>query len=452
MYIIKNGLIVTPNSTFKADVLVKDGVIQAIGEDLSCDGAEIIDAAGKYVLPGGIDVHTHMALPFGGTISADDFGDGTKSAAFGGITTIVDFAIQPKGQTLKQTIVNRRAEADDKVCIDYGIHVAITDLTDEIMEEMVDVIKDGCPTFKLFMTYPGLAVDDYTLFNALKKATENGGMIGVHAENLNLITRYTEKLLAAGCTEPLYHEVSRPDYVEAEAVSRAIMWAEETGSKLYVVHLSTEKGLNRIKESRAKGYSIMCETCPQYLLLTKESYKEENFGGAKYVMSPPLRSEIDNEALWKGLASGNVQIVGSDHCPFTMEQKKLGKDSFAKIPNGAPGTETIMMLLHSEGVLKGKITLNKMVEVISYNPAKIFGLGAKGAIEVGKDADIVIFDPDAKKKLSASTLHSMSDYTPFDGIEITGVPIITMSRGKIVCDNGKFTGEKGWGKFIKRKI
>lgn len=452
MYLIKNGVIVTPISTFKADVLVKDGIIQAIGKNLCSDGSEVIDASGKYVLPGGIDIHTHMALPFGGTVAIDDFADGTKSAAFGGITTIVDFAIQPKGQSLAETVKKRREEADDKVYIDYGLHVAITDLTSDIMEEMVDIIKDGCPTFKLFMTYPGLAVDDYTLFHALKKATENGGMIGVHAENLNLIVKNTEELLANGCTEPLYHEVSRPDYVEAEAVSRAIMWAAQTGSKLYVVHLSSKKGLELIRAARSRGEKVWSETCPQYLLLTKESYKEPGFGGAKYVMSPPLRSECDNEALWQGLANGDIQWIGSDHCPFTMKQKELGKDSFAKIPNGAPGVETSMMLLYSEGVLKGKITLNKLVEVMSYNPAKLFGMESKGAIETGKDADIVIFDPNAKKTLTPSTLHSLSDYTPFEGLEVTGVPVMTLSKGKIICNNGQFTGEKGWGKYLKRKL
>ena len=452
MHLIKNGTVVTPVSMFKADVLVKDGIIQAIGKDLCADGVEIIDAEGKYVLPGAIDVHTHMALPFGGTIAVDDFAEGTKSAAFGGITTIIDFAIQPKGQSLAETVAKRREEADSKVYIDYGLHVAITDLTDAIMEEMIDIIKDGIPTFKLFMTYPGLAVDDYTLFHALKKASENGGMIGVHAENMNLIVKNTEALLARGYTEPYYHAVSRPEYVESEAIGRAIMWAAETGSKLYVVHLSTEKGLNLIKDARSRGEKVLCETCPQYLLLTEESYKEPGFAGAKYVMSPPLRHTSDNEALWEGLSSGDVQWVGSDHCPFTMEQKGLGKDSFAKIPNGAPGVETSLMLLYSEGVRKGRITLNKLVEVLCYNPSKLFGLSSKGAVEVGKDADIVLLDPDKKMTLSVSTLHSLSDYTPFDGLEVTGVPVMTMSKGKIICDNGVFKGENGWGKYLKRKL
>lgn len=451
MHLIKNGTIVTPLSQYKADVLIKDGCIQSIGENLCCDYALIIDASDKYVLPGGIDVHTHMALPFGGTVSSDDFEYGTKAAAFGGITTIVDFAIQAKGQSLTETISKRRAEADNKVCIDYGLHLAITDLTPSVMEEIVTTIDYGCPTFKLFMTY-SFAVDDFTLFHALKKAQENGGMISVHAENLNMITRNTKMLLDKGCTAPIYHAESRPDYVEAEAISRATMWAEETGASLYVVHLSSAKGLDKIRESRSRGGKILCETCPQYLILSKDNYLEENFGGAKYVMSPPLREKHNNEILWNGLNSGDIQIIGSDHCPFTLADKNMGIGSFDKIPNGAPGVETSMMLLYSEGVLKNRISINKMVEVLSFNPAKIFGLNTKGAIEVGKDADIVIFDPQAKKTLSHKTLHTQNDYSPYEGMDITGIPLVTMSRGKVVCNNGKFTGDTTWGKFISRKL
>jgi dihydropyrimidinase len=453
-YLIQNGVIVTPADTFKADVVVGNGVIQAIGAQLSEKGEDLqaIDASGKYLLPGAIDVHTHMALPFGGTVSSDDFADGTAAAAFGGVTTIIDFAIQAKGESLAETVSKRRALADGLVYIDYGLHVSITDFTPAALEEMVDIIKAGCPTFKLFMVYPDWAADDYTLLNAIRKASKNNGMIGVHAENLNLVTRNVAELLAAGHIEPKYHEMSRPDYVEAEAVGRAIMWAQEGEGKLYFVHLSTAKGLEKIRQAQRQGYPIMCETCPQYLLLTKEKYLEPGFNGAKYVMSPPLRSDGDREALWKGLAGGEIRVVGSDHCPFSMDQKKLGIDSFAKIPNGAPGVETTLMLLHSEGVLKGRITLEKMVEVTSQNPAKIFGLGRKGAIEVGKDADLVIFDPNLRKRLSHTTLHTKNDYSPYEGLEVTGAPVLTMARGAIVCDNGKLTGSKGWGRFVERRL
>ncbi len=451
-YLIKNGVVVTPANTFKADVLVDGGVIQAVGTQLSGADAQVIDAAGKYVLPGAIDVHTHMALPFGGTVSSDDFADGTVAAAFGGITTIIDFAIQAKGEKLAETVAKRRALADGRVYVDYGLHVCITDFTPAALAEMTDIIKAGCPTFKLFMVYPDWAADDYTLLNSIKKASQNNGMIGVHAENLNLVTRNVNELLAAGCIEPKYHETSRPDYVEAEAIGRAIMWAQEGEGKLYVVHLSTAKGLDKIRQAQRQGYPIMCETCPQYLVLTKANYLEPDFAGAKYVMSPPLRSDADREALWKGLAAGEISNVASDHCPFSMDQKKMGIDSFAKIPNGAPGVETILMLLHSEGVRKGKITLEKMVEVTSQNPARIFGLQQKGAVQVGKDADLVIFDPNQRKKLSHTTLHTKNDYSPYEGLEVTGVPVLTMSRGAIVCDNGKLSGSQGWGRFVERKL
>ncbi len=453
-YLIQNGVIVTPANTFKADVLVADGVIQAIGAQLSEKSADVrtIDASGKYLLPGAIDVHTHMALPFGGTVSSDDFADGTAAAAFGGVTTIIDFAIQAKGDSLAQTVSKRRAQADGMVYIDYGLHVCITDFTPAALEEMVDIIKAGCPTFKLFMVYPDWAADDYTLFNAIKKASKNNGRVGVHAESLNLLTRNVTELLAAGHIEPKYHEVSRPDDVEAEAVARAIMWAQEGEGELYVVHLSSAKGLEKIRQAQRQGYPIMCETCPQYLVLTKEKYLEPDFGGAKYVMSPPLRSDADREALWKGLAAGEIRVVGSDHCPFSMDQKKMGIAGFDKIPNGAPGVETTLMLLHSEGVLKGRITLEKMVEVTSQNPAKIFGLGRKGAIEVGKDADLVVFDPKLRLRLSTTTLHTKNDYSPYEGLEVTGAPVLTMSRGAIVCEDGKLTGAKGAGRFVERKL
>jgi len=452
-YLVQNGVVVTPVNRFKADILVGDGIIQAIGAKLpESPDAQRIDASGKYVLPGAVDVHTHMALPFGGTVSSDDFADGTAAAAFGGVTTIIDFAIQAKGEKLADTVSKRRALADGMVYIDYGLHVSITDFTPAAMEEMVDIIKAGCPTFKLFMVYPDWAADDYTLLNAIKRASRNNGMIGVHAENLNLVTRNVAELLAAGKTEPKYHEVSRPDYVEAEAVARAIMWAEVGEGKLYVVHLSTARGLDKIRQAQRQGYPIMCETCPQYLVLTKDKYNEPDFGGAKYVMSPPLRSDADRDALWKGLASGEISNVGSDHCPFSMDQKKLGIAGFDKIPNGAPGVETTLMLLHSEGVLKGRITLEKMVEVTSQNPARIFGLRQKGAIEVGKDADLVVFDPKLKRRLGYQTLHTKNDYSPYEGLEVTGVPVLTMSRGVVVCDNGKLIGSKGAGRFVERKL
>jgi dihydropyrimidinase len=297
-----------------------------------------------------------------------------------------------------------------------------------------------------------MVVDDFTLYNVLKLSKEARGMVSVHAENYSMITNGVAKLIAEGKTAPYYHALSRPDYVEAEAISRAIMWAEETGGKLYVVHLSTAKGLELIKAAKRRGVDVTAETCPQYLILTEENYKEPRFQGAKYVMSPPLRTKDDNAALWEGLADGSISTVASDHCPFSMEQKKMGLSDFSKIPNGAPGIETILPLLYSEGVRKKRISLERLVELCSANPAKLFGLSAKGAIEPGKDADVTLIDPKAKKTLGWKTLHTKSDNSPFEGLEVQGYPCLTMSRGKVVMKDGEFTGSKGYGKLIQRAL
>jgi dihydropyrimidinase len=446
--VIKGGTLVTPQGTFKADLLVKRGIITAIGQDLA--GDEVISAAGKLVLPGCIDAHTHMAMPFGGTVSCDDFADGTAAGAFGGITSIVDFAIQGKGRSLADTIESKRKDADGKVYTDYGLHIAITDLSDAVLAEIPRAIAAGVPTFKCFMTYPGMAVDDYTLFKVLKTASENGGRVSVHAENLSMITHGVEALLKAGKTEPKYHAVSRPDYVEAEAVARAIMWAEEAGAELYVVHLSTAKGLALVKAAQARGVSVIAETCPQYLALTEESYTESDFGGAKYVMSPPLRKAADQAALWAGLADGSISTVASDHCPFTMEQKRMGLGDFSKIPNGAPGTETILPILYSEGVLKDRITLGQLVALTSANPARIFGMPAKGSLEPGKDADIVIFDPKAEWSLDEGELHTKAGYSPFEGLKVKGKVVSSLVRGTFVVKDGILAGKAGYGEFLVR--
>lgn len=452
MVLIKNGTLVTSTSTFRADLLIEGETIQAVGKNLKAPGAEVIDAKGLMVLPGLIDVHTHMEMPFGGTVSADSFIDGSIAAAMGGVTSFIDFAIQPKGQSLGKTLENHEKLAQGRVHVDYAFHLAVTDLTDSVLKEIPQVIRAGFPTFKLFMTYANLAVDDYTLFQVLKTTAEHKGLVSVHAENLSMITKGVADLLAQGKTTPEYHEVSRPDYVEAEAVARAILWTEEAKSRLYVVHLSSQKGLELIKAAQRKGLNILAETCPQYLTLTKEAYLEPNFGGAKYVMSPPLRSKPDNEALWKGLIDGSVQTIGSDHCPFTMAQKKMGLNDFSKIPNGAPGIETILMLLHDKGVRKGKLSWNKLVEVTSANPARIFGLDRKGALEPGKDADIVLFDPKKKKTLGAATLHTKSDISPYEGWEVTGAPVTTLVRGTVVVKDGKLVGPQTHGKLQLRTL
>lgn len=452
MLLITNGTIVSPVSTYKADILVDGGKIKAIGRGLQAPGAEVVQARGLYVLPGAIDVHTHMEMPFGGTVSADSFVDGSIAAAMGGVTSFIDFAIQPKGKSLAQTLENHTKLASGRVYVDYAFHLAVTDLTPAVLAEIPKTIQAGFPTFKLFMTYPGLAVDDYTLFQVLKTTAAHKGLVSVHAENLSMITKGVEALLAQGKTAPEFHEASRPDYVEAEAVARAILWTEEAQSRLYVVHLSSKKGLDLIKAAQDRGLPILAETCPQYLTLTRESYKEPHFGGAKYVMSPPLRGKDDNQALWAALADGSVQTIGSDHCPFTMDQKKMGLNDFSKIPNGAPGIETILPLLHSFGVKKGKISWNKLVEVTAANPAKIFGLANKGALEPGKDADIVLFDPKKKFTLGAASLHTKSDISPYEGWEVTGMPVATLVRGTFVMKDGKLTGAQGHGQLQKRAL
>lgn len=446
--VIKGGLIVSPQGRYRADVLVRDGKIAAIGDGLS--GDESLDATGKYLFPAGVDAHTHMAMPFGGTVSCDDFADGTVASAFGGVGTIVDFAIQAKGQSLADTIKAKRLDADGKVYVDYGLHIAITDMNPAILAEMPAMIAQGVPTFKCFMTYPGLAVDDYTLFQALKTASSNGGRVSVHAENLSLIVSGVAALLAEGKRDPYFHALSRPDYVEAEAVSRAITWAEAAGAELFIVHLSSAAGLALVKAAQARGVRVLAETCPQYLALDEECYKEPNFGGAKYVMSPPLRKKPDQDALWRGLADGSLSTVGSDHCPFTMEQKKMGLGDFSKIPNGAPGTETILPILYSEGVLKGRISLERMVDVFSAGPAKVFGLSSKGAIEPGRDADIVVFDPNAAWSLDPEQLHTKAGYSPYAGLGVKGRVDSLMVRGALVVKGGELRGQPGYGKFMAR--
>ncbi|KGI39652.1 dihydropyrimidinase [Clostridium tetani] len=449
--IIKNGTIVTASDTYKGDIGIKDGKLVQIGLDLEDSGKKIIDAGDKYIFPGGIDPHTHMDMPFGGTFSSDDFLTGTKAAACGGTTTIVDFAVQPKGKTLKETTKIWREKADNKACIDYGIHIAITDMNDEILEEMEEVIKEGYSSFKLFMTYEGMRVEDDTLMRALMKARDKGGVICVHAENHYVIDYFIKKLLKEGKTKPKYHAISRPELCEGEAAGRAIKLAEICGAPLYIVHNSCEASVSEVERARKLGYPIMGETCPQYLLLSYENYEEEGFNGAKYVMSPPLRDKKNWEHIWKALSKDTLQVVATDHCPFFMEQKRMGIDSFNKIPNGAPGVELRMSLMYTYGVLEDRISLQRFVEVTSTNAAKIFGMyPQKGTIAVGSDADLIIFDPNKEIEIKEENLNENVDYTPYEGFKLKGYPVMTLLRGEVIAKNGKFVGQKGVGKFVKR--
>lgn len=455
--LIKGGTIVTSTGRYVADVFADGDKITAIGSNLDNPADEVVDAKGKYVLPGAIDPHTHLAMPFMGTHAQDDYETGTIAAACGGVTSVVDFDLQQKGESLLEAIERKQSWAEGKVAIDYSLHPAVMDPRPEIIEEVQKAILDyGTPSFKIFMVYD-FRVDDATMIKLLEQTKKYGGLVQVHAENVHMIDHLNAELEKEGKLEPYYHAVSRPNIAEEEAIARAAKMVEMTGSRIYIVHLSSKEGLFKVKEARDHGIDVYAETCPQYLLLDEERYKEPDFQGAKYVMSPPLRTRESNEALWAGLNSGDLQVVATDHCPFDFQGKKdmFGKDDYKKIPNGAPGIETLLMLMHSEGVVKGRISLEKMVETLSTGTARMFGLKDKGAVQVGKDADLVVFDPNRKFTITQSKLHMNVDYTPYEGFEITGMPEKVYSRGKKVAEwNGEqvdFVGEVGRGRFIKRE-
>jgi dihydropyrimidinase len=453
--LIKNGTIVTAVDQYTGDVLVEDEKIAVIGMALDIPAAnvdKVIDATGKYVLPGGIDVHTHMDMPFGGATSADDFESGTRAAAFGGTTTIVDFAIQYRGQTLHHAFETWAKKAEGKAVIDYGFHMIITELNDQVEGEMDALVRQGISSFKLFMAYPGVfMLDDGSIFKALLRTGKNGGTICMHAENGGVIDVLVQRALAEGKTAPKYHALTRPARAEAEATHRAIALAEIADVPIYIVHLSAAEALEMVTEARDRGLPAFAETCPQYLFLSYDNYEEPDFGGSKYVMSPPLRDKAKQDQLWRGLAFNDLQCISTDHCPFCMKEKRLGENDFSKIPNGAPGVETRMSLVYDGGVRPGRISLNRFVELTSTSPAKIFGLfPRKGTIAPGSDADIVVFDPNRTITLAARTLHMNCDYNPYEGRQVTGATDSVLSRGRLVIENGEFVGGKGGGSFLKR--
>jgi dihydropyrimidinase len=457
--VIKGGTVVTASDTYRADVLIEDEQIAAIGRDLSGDAT--IDAGGAYVIPGGIDVHTHLEMPFGGTVSSDDFFTGHRAAAFGGTTTHLDFAIQPKGATLRETFDLWSAKAQGKAVIDYGFHLAITDLPDSIMDEIARLPEWGVTSLKLFMAYKGaLMVDDGTLFRALEQGAAHGLLTMVHAENGDAIDILVDQAVAAGHLAPKYHALTRPPALEAEATNRAIRLAEVAGAPLYVVHVTCDGALDAVRAARERGLPVYGETCTQYFFFTKDDLARPGFEGAKYVCSPPFRERADQQALWRGVADGALQIISTDHCPFWYAGgtdgrsggKELGKENFAAIPNGCPGIEDRLMVLYTHGVRGGKFSLNRWVELCCTNPAKLFGMYPhKGTIAPGSDADLVIWDPDATRTLTAAQQHQRTDYNLYEGMPVTGVPLTVLSRGRVLVRDGTWEGEQGGGRFVHRQ-
>jgi|SRR5579862_4715687 len=452
--IIADGTVVTATDTYGADVAIADGKVVAVGKKLPRDNAsKVFDASEKYVLPGGIDVHTHLDMPFGGTTSSDDFETGTRAAAFGGTTTLIDFAIQYKGQRLQEAFDTWMQKAANKAVCDYAFHCIVTDVSAGQLDEMSALVREGITSFKLFMAYPGVfMLDDASIFRALRRTSQNGGLICMHAENGSAIDVIVQQALAEGKTAPKYHALTRPTTAEAEAVSRAIALAEMAGAPIYIVHLSCNEALEKVREARDRGLPVYAETCPQYLYLSIENFDVPDFEGAKYVFTPPLREKWHQEKLWNGLKRDHLQVVSTDHCPFCFkEQKELGRGDFTKIPNGGPGVEHRMSLIYSGGVNKGRFSVNRFVELVSTTPAKLFGLyPRKGTIAAGSDADLVVFDPKRKHTISAKTHHMRVDYSMFEGIEITGVAEMVLSRGRVVVEGGKFFGHAGEGEFLRR--
>lgn len=456
--IVKGGTVVSASDTFIADLAVVNGKVISVGKvDDSHSAKRVVDARGKVVVPGGIDAHTHFDMPFMGATTIDDFTTGSTSAIFGGTTSIVDFAIQKKGETFRHALDDWHKRADGRSAVDYGFHMIVTDFPEKQQKEMDKLVDEGVSSFKLFMAYPGIFMsDDTTIFRALMRTRDNGGVVCMHAENGSVIDVLIQKAIAEGKTAPEWHALTRPMTAEAEATHRAIALAEMAGVPIYFVHLSAGDAMEEVRAARARGLPVYAETCPQYLYLSEDDYRRPGFEGAKFVMSPPLRPSGNSERLWKGLVRNDLQVVSTDHCSFCMKAgtnqpgKELGRKNFAKIPNGAPGVEYRMLLLW-DAVQKGKITENRFVEITSLNPAKIFGLHPrKGHLNPGADADIVIIDPNKPFTFSKKNHHSAADYNPYEGVTVKGSIRDVFSRGEAMVLDGKWAGSTRHGKFLKR--
>ncbi len=443
------------DASVKADVLIEGTAIKEIRTGIPFSSADkVVDASGLLLLPGGIDAHTHLDMPFGGTESVDDFLTGTRAAAIGGTTTIVDFAIQARGTKMRDALDTWWKKAEGKACIDYGLHMIVTDLGDAGLEDMDDMVREGVASFKLFMAYPNvLMVDDATIFKALRQTAKNGALICMHAENGSVIDVIVQQALAEGKTAPIYHALTRPTLAEAEAVHRSIAMAEMAGVPVYIVHLSSEDALNQVREARDRGLPAYAETCPQYLLLSIEDVADKGWEGAKYVFTPPLRERKNQPKLWEGLRTDHLQVVSTDHCPFCFaDQKALGKDDFTKIPNGGPGIENRLQLLHHHGVGQGNFSINRFVELVSTAPARIFGMyPKKGVLATGSDADLVLWDPSEEYTISAATHHMRVDYSMFEGFHVRGNARDVYSRGELIVSGGKFIGKPGRGSYLRRE-
>src|SRR6187397_435474 len=453
--LISNGTIVTADGSYAADVLIDGETIVQVGADLAGNGAtadETIDAAGKYVIPGGIDVHTHMELPFGGTFAKDTFETGTRAAAHGGTTTVVDFAVQSKGKSLREGLDAWHAKAEGNAVADYGFHMIMSDVNDDTLKEMDQLVSEGIPDFKLFTAYPGVFYsDDGAIFRAMQQTAKNGGLIMMHAENGMAIDVVAQDTVDAGTIDPIGHGLARKAVFEGEATNRVIRLAEAAGVPVYIVHLSAREALAEVRSARDRGSMAFAETCPQYLFLSLDDLGD-GFEGAKFVCSPPLRPKDHWDDLWSGLVKDDLQVVSTDHCPFDFHgQKELGRGDFRKIPNGLPGVEDRVDLLHDGGVVAGRISKERWVEIISTEPARLFGMyPRKGAIAVGADADLVVYDPGRMGTISATTHHVDVDYSCYEGWSVQGASDIVMSRGSVVVRDGAFTGAKGSGTFVKR--
>lgn len=448
--LIKGGTVVTATESFPADVAVDGGKIVAIGKDLAVNAEKVVDATGKLVLPGALDAHTHMAMPFGGTVSADSYLAGTRAAVCGGVTTIFDYPVQHKGETILGLIGSKKDVLEKEACCDYAFHCCITDLNDgEILDEMEQAVEEGITSFKCFLVYKkeGMMVDDGMLARLLLRAKELGAMINVHAENPDLIDLRTEQYLKEGKTSAWYHYMSRPEFVEAEADKRVVHWASHLNTPVYIVHMADKEGLEACIKAKSEGHPILIETCPQYLEFTCDVYKRED--GRNFVCSPPMKGQESQDALWTAIQSGMIDTVATDHCPFQSYEKDWGKDDFTKIPNGCAGVENLYPYM-LDAVNSGKITFERAVELCSTNVAKIFGCDNKGAIAVGKDADIVIYDKDKDFTISVNNMHSDYDHTIWEGKKLHGYPVQTYLRGKLVYDNGDFVGTPGMGDYVKR--